>query len=175
MEAVAQTESQTFGDMRVSELSSKGALLWSDAIFWLFTQEVEQEVAVLSLSLRNVVLQWIKTGGKRPSSFIQTASAGVLRCGCYEDAHSFSLVRYHPPAGLRKSHVIRSVVWFGDALLHDLAQVGVLHGGRHTLLIIDLFVNWDTGNQFRDTTTPSHTDTISRRRTGRTCAADQAT
>ncbi len=34
-----------------------------------------------------------------------------------------------------------SVVRLGHALLHDLLQVGVLHGGSNTLLIIDLFVN----------------------------------
>lgn len=35
-----------------------------------------------------------------------------------------------------------SVVGLDDALLHDLPQVGVLHGGRHALLIVDLLVDW---------------------------------
>lgn len=43
---------------------------------------------------------------------------------------------------------IRSVVWFGNALLHDLSQVGVLHGGRHPLLIVDLFVDWRQNQKF---------------------------
>lgn len=31
-----------------------------------------------------------------------------------------------------------------DAILHQRPQVGILHGGRYSLLVVDLFVNWDT-------------------------------
>lgn len=42
----------------------------------------------------------------------------------------------------RKVALPPSVVRFGDALLHNLPEVWVLHGSRHSLLIVDLFVNW---------------------------------
>lgn len=49
----------------------------------------------------------------------------------YTHTHRLQKIALHP-----------SVIWFSDALLHDLPQVWVLHGGSHSFFIINLFVNW---------------------------------
>lgn len=125
---------------------------WCNIATWLFARK-----CVFCLSAWGTLFFNETNKRERPSSFIQATSrlAKVLLC---------LVVWFH-----QTWSVCVSVVWFSNTLLHDLPQVRVLHGGRHALLIVDLFVNWERTtqeNQLRDSATltllSSHTDLISR-------------
>lgn len=60
--------------------------------------------------------------------------------------HTHALIQTHTlqlqGVSFRWAVLPLSVVGLSHALLHDLSQVRVLHGSRHSLFIVDLFVNW---------------------------------
>lgn len=126
--------------------------------------------------------------GQRPSSFIQTASrrlqksccAAVMKTSAAHRQLGFSFIRYYPSSPFEKANTCRrwgvSRTQSSGSVTHCSTisrRLGFSMAAATRSLSLICLLTETQENQFRDTTTPSCTDTISRWTTGRTCAADQ--